>query len=123
MGDKWTLTFHQTDTLGENFDIRLALADDCTLIHVSAVSMNTKAAGLLIGTPTDDDPYLVRSAVGVNGTPVEFDFDDFVTYADRAYPRLEAGDVLCVALQNNWNAGGIAAASSDVTLVLTFLDE
>ena len=45
-----------------------------SLVHVSAVAFNDSDATLKIGTSTDDDEFLVETAIGDSGTPSEFDW-------------------------------------------------
>ena len=98
----------------------------CTLIHVSAVSSNTEAGGLTIGTSADADGFLTKCSIGISNTPVEKEFGDFdgalLTEPGREPPRLSDGDVLVLALDFNYNGGGSADASADVTIVLTFVE-
>jgi hypothetical protein len=116
--------YHVTGTLGADLAIRFTAPFDMTLLHVSAVGSNTKAAGLTIGDSADADEYLVKASIGISGTPVEFDGDDFVDTAGvahgRYYPRIVDGTVVVIALDYDYAAGGSASASADVTIVLTF---
>ena len=116
-----THTWHVPGTLGADLAIRLALPFDAQLVHVSAVGSNTYAAGLSIGTGTDAIAHMAKKSIGVSGTPVEFDFDDFATYANKAYPRLSKGAVLALALDYDYNGGGGANASANVTIVAELL--
>jgi hypothetical protein len=119
---KFTHAWHVPGTLGADLDIRFTAPSNCTLVHVSAVGSNAYAAGLTIGTSDSAAEFMAKSSIGVSGTPVEFGFDDFATYASKAYPRIEDGDIVIFALDYNYNNGGSANASADVTIVATFLE-
>ena len=124
MPDKWTATFCIPGTLSADLDIRFAMPDDATLIHVSACARLAAGAGLQIGTPTDADAYLANATTGTGNVPAEYDFDGFVTYAaSRSFPRLSAGDVLVISVDYDYNGGDAPAPSVDVTIVLTFADQ
>ena len=116
--------YHVSGTLGADMAITFTAPFDMTLLHVSAVGSNTKAAGLTIGDSDDADEYLTKSNIGVSGTPVEFDGNDFVDTSGnshgRYYPRIVDGTVVVISVDYNYNGGGSASASADVTLVLTF---
>jgi hypothetical protein len=122
----FTLTYHVPGSLSADLAIYWTAPFDCTLLHVSAVGSNAYAAGLTIGDSSDADEYLTKSSIGVSGTPVEFDGDDFVDTAGNThthyYPRIADGTVVAIALDYNYNGGGSANASADVTLVLTLAE-
>ena len=116
--------YHVSGSLGADLAIAFTAPFDMTLLHVSAVGSNAYAAGLEIGDSADPNEYLVKADIGVSGTPVEFDGDNFVDTAGdthgRYYPRIADGTVVELALDFNYNGGGSAQASADVTIVLTF---
>jgi hypothetical protein len=116
-----TLTWHVPGTLGADLAIKQTMGFDAQLVHVSAVGSNAYAAGLSIGTASDATAHLAKSSIGVSGTPVEFDYDNFATYSSKAYPRLSKGAVLALALDYNYNNGGSAQASADVTITATLM--
>ena len=119
---KFVQTWHVPGTLSADLNIRYTAPSNCTLIHVSAVGSNAYAAGLTIGTSASAAEFMAKSSIGVSNTPVEFDFDNFATYTNKAYPRIEDGDVVIFAVDYNYNGGGSANASADVTIVATFLE-
>jgi hypothetical protein len=114
-------TYHVPGTLGADLNIRFTAPCDMQLIHISAVGSGAAAAGLSVGTSSSATAYLAKSSIGVSGTPVEFDFDNFATYSNKAYPRITDGTVVVLALDYDYNNGGAGSASADVTIVLTFL--
>jgi hypothetical protein len=120
------VAYHVPGTLAADLSIEWTAPCDCTLLHVSACNSTAYAAGLEIGDGSDADEYLTKQDIGVSGTPVEFDGDDFVDTAGDThhlyYPRIAAGTVICIDLDFNYNGGGSANASADVTLVLTFAE-
>ena len=116
---KFCHSFHVPGTLSANLNIRWTAPSNCTLIHVSAVASNDSDATLKIGTSADDDEFKTATVIGDSAVPVEWDFDDFVTYANKAYPRIEDGDVLVLTLDYDGTDG---TAADDVTIVLTFLE-
>ena len=121
-GQKFTMSWHVAGALAADLNIRFKMPTPAQLVHVSAVGSNTAAAGLTIGTAGDADAYMAKKSIGVSGTPVGFDYTDFATYADKAYPRPTAGTNIVFALDFNYNGGGNALASADVTIVATFLE-
>lgn len=120
------VAFHVPGTLTADLAIYWTVPFDCQLIHVSAVVSDANAAGLEIGDSADDDEYLTKSSVGVSGTPVEFDGDDFVDSSGNShacyYPHISDGTVMKITLDYNYNGGGSASASDDFTIVLTFTE-
>ena len=115
------LTWHIPGTLAADISIRHTLPFDAQLVHVSAVGSNTAAAGLEIGIGSSAAAYMAKKSIGVSGTPVEFDLDDFTTWTGKAYPRLAKGGILAFALDYDYNAGGGALASANVTIVAELL--
>ena len=117
---------HMAGRLGANLDIRWIAPCDCTLVHVSACQSDADAAGIEVGDSSDQDEYLTKKSVGVSGTPLEWDGDDFVdTSGDthtRYYPRIVDGTIVRVLVDYDYNAGAGSGAASDVTVVLTFLE-
>jgi hypothetical protein len=125
MQRKFTHTFHVSGTLTADLNIRFTVPSDCTLVHVSAVCSDANAAGLNIGDSTDEDGYITLYSIGVSGTPVEkkalTDFNGAL--ALNQYPHITAGTIVVLVLDYNYNAGGAGAASDDVTIVLTFVED
>ena len=124
MQRKWTQAFHVPATLTADLAIVWTVPSDCTLVHVSAVASDANAAGLEVGTTTDDDAYIKKYSIGVSGTPVQkeatTDFDGAT--ADSEYPHILDGTVMKLTLDFNYNDGGAGAASDDVTIILTFVE-
>ena len=120
MNRVFQVAFHVPGALGADLSINWTAPFDCQLIHVSAVNSTAYAAGLEIGDSSDADEYLTKSNIGVSGTPVEFDGDDFVDSAgnshNRYFPHIADGTVICIDLDFNYNGGGSAQASADVTI-------
>jgi hypothetical protein len=116
-------TFQQTiylpGTLAADLDYRFKLDRDCTLVHVSAVSSNAAAGGLQLGTSAQANAFLIKSSTGVSQVPVEFKRTSFV---GSEYPRLSAGTIFVANLDYDYNGGGSAVASANVTIVLTFAE-
>lgn len=119
---KKVMTFTVISDMTADANWRWKAEGDCTLIHVSANSSNAYAAGITIGTSEDADEFMTKKSVGVSNTPAEFDWDDFATYSNKAYPRIEKGDIVIVDVDYNYNAGGGAQASANLTVILTFLE-
>ena len=109
-------SYHIPGTLSANIGVRSTTPCDCTLVHVSAVASNNSDATLKLGDSTDDDAYLVATAIGDSGTPVEFDRDDFV---GGQFPHITAGTIVVATLDYDGAAG---TAAQDVTMVLTFVE-
>ncbi|HEC61440.1 MAG TPA: hypothetical protein ENI27_04220 [bacterium] len=111
-------------TLGADLNVRFTAPFDMTLKHVSAVGSNAYAAGLNIGSSSDEDGYLTKYDIGVSDTPVQkealTDFDGALALSQ--FPRISDGDIVVLVLDYNYNGGGGANASADVTIVLTFLE-
>lgn len=116
---KFALTWHIPGTLAANIDIRYTAPSNCTLIHVSAVASNDSDATLNIGTSGSLSEFLAASTIGDSATPVEFEWADFATYTNKAYPRIEDGDVVVFTLDYDGDGG---TAAQDVTIVATFLE-
>jgi hypothetical protein len=120
------IAYHVPGTLTADLSIVWTAPCDCQLLHVSAVVSDANAAGLEIGDSADADEYLTKSDVGVSGTPVEFDGDDFVDSDGNShncyYPHITDGTILKITLDYNYNGGGAGAASDDFTIVLTFAE-
>ena len=118
--------YHVQGTLGGDWNIRFTAPCDCTLLHVSAVASGANQAGLTIGDSDDADEYLTKSSVGASNVPAEFDGNDFVDTSGnthtRYYPRIAAGTVVVIGLDHDYNGGGSATDSTDVTVVLTFAE-
>ncbi len=119
---KFTHTFHVPGTLTADLAIVWTVPTDCTLLHVSAVASDANAAGLEVGTTSDADAYITKYSIGTSGTPVEkqtpSDFNGATSDSNR--PHIADGTVMKLTLDFNYNGGGSAAASDDVTIVLTF---
>jgi hypothetical protein len=115
------LSYHIPGTLGADLDIRFKAPFDMQLVKVTAQGSNTAAAGLSIGTASDATAHLAKSSIGVSNTAVDFDFDNFATYTNKAYPRISKDAYLCLALDYDYNGGGGANASANVTLTLHLL--
>ena len=111
--------FHVPGTLAADLAIRFTVPFDCQLIHISAVSSDADAAGLTVGNSTTAAAYLAKASCGVSGTPVEFDRDNFV---DGQYPHIAKGTIFAAAVDHDYNAGGGASDSADLTLVFTFTE-
>ncbi len=113
----FTHTYHIPGTLGADLNVRCKLPCDAQLLHVSAVGSNAAAAGLSLGHASDGVAYMTKKAVGISGTPVVFDRDDFV---GSQFPHMAQGTIFVAALDYDYNNGGSSTASADITLVLTF---
>ena len=124
MKRKFCHAFHVQGTLGADLNIRWTAPSDCTLVHVSAVCSDANAAGLEVGDSTDPNGFITKYDIGVSDTPVQkealTDFNGVL--AGNQYPRISDGDIVTLALDYNYNGGGSAAASDDVTIVMTFLE-
>ena len=116
-------SYHIPGTLSADLHLYLTLPLPCTLIHVSAVASNATTAPLTIGNSDDADEYLTASPIGQNGTPAEYDGDDFVDSSGlthgRYYPSLDAGTVLHI--HQKFHTIDEVDYCADVTLVLTFV--
>ncbi len=118
-GQKFTVAFHVPGTLTADLAIKFTAPANCQLIHASAVGSNTYKAGLSLGTSTGATDYMAKKSIGSSGTPQEFARADFV---GAQFPRITDGVIVAAALDYDYNNGGAANASADVTLVLTFLE-
>lgn len=109
-------TYHIPGTLTADIAVKFTAPTNCTLLHVSAVASNDSDATLRLGTSSDDDQYLLETAIGDSGVPAEFERSDFV---DAQFARIEDGDVVAVTLDFD---GATGTAAQDVSLVLTFAE-
>jgi len=112
-GDRVTLTFHVTGTLGADPNIRFVLPFDAQLEHVSSVVSGAHPAGLAIGTSVTADLYVTLIHSGISNTPAEIIRTGFV---GTQYPHIAKGTIILVAA--DYNDDGTACA--DFTIVLTF---
>jgi hypothetical protein len=71
-------TFHAQGTLTADLNFRVAMPYDCQLEEVSAVSGNTAAAGVEVGSTSDADAYMVKKSSGVSAKPESLGKADFV---------------------------------------------
>lgn len=110
----YTVTFHIPGTLAANITPKWTFERDAKLMHVSAVASNDSDATLKIGTPTDDDAYLVAAVIGDSGTPVVKNKSNFVGTRN---PIIRKGSTLVLTLDYDGSAG---TAAQNVTIVLTF---
>lgn len=124
MQRKFQVAFHVAGTLGADLNIRWQAPSPCTLVHVSAVESSANGGGLNIGTSADVDGFITKYTIGVSNTPVQKEaLSDFNgALADSQYPDIADGDILVLQLDYNYADGGSAAASADVTIVLTFVE-
>lgn len=116
---------HLTGTLGGDLNWRWQVPFAATLLHVSAVASGANGAGLEIGESSDTDGYIAKYTIGVSNTPVEkggagYKGDFAGALADSQYPHIDPGDILTLTLDHDYNGGGSATDSADVTIVLTF---
>lgn len=116
-GHRFQQTVHVPGTLTADLDIRMTVAFDCRLKHVSAVASNDSDATLAVGVSTDTDRILAAAAIGDSQVPVEKTVSDWAS--TNATGALSKGDILVLTLDHD-GASGTAAA--DVTVVLTFLE-
>jgi len=114
-----THTYYIPGTLAADLNIRFKLPCDMQLVHVSAVGSNAAAAGLTLGNSGEAAAYMTKKAVGVSGAPAVFDRDDFV---GCQFPHINQGTVFTVGLDYDYNGGGTASASTDISLVFTFTE-
>ncbi|HUV95815.1 MAG TPA: hypothetical protein VMX14_13450 [Anaerolineae bacterium] len=115
----FTIALHVTGTMTADLDARWTAPCDCQLIHVSAVNTAAYAAGLSIGTSVSGTAYLAKCDTGVSSVPVEKTRTDFV--GDQ-YPHVPDGTIVVVGVDYNYNGGGAAQSSADLTVVLTFTE-
>jgi hypothetical protein len=124
MQRKWTQAFHVPGTLAGDLAIVWTVPSDCTLVHVSAVASDANAAGLEVGTTGDPNGYITKYSIGVSNTPVEkeavTDFNGVL--AGSNFPHIVDGTVVKLTLDHDYNGGGGAADSDDVTIILTFVE-
>jgi hypothetical protein len=123
MPDKFTVDVHLPGLLAADANIYFVLPEAATLVHVSAVS-TAGGGGLTVGTRTNPTCYLAKKALGTGGSPLEFDFDDFSTYAtQRAYPHIAAGTTLVLGIDYDYVDPQGTSPASNVTVVLTFVSD
>jgi hypothetical protein len=111
----FTHTYHVTGTLSANVVSKFKLPCDAQLIYACANASNTNNATLILGPSTDTDGYLESAAIGQSGTPVEFDWNDFV---GSQYPHIAKGTIFTTTLDYDGSAGS-AAANFDLLLMFT----
>jgi hypothetical protein len=109
-------SYHIPGALVADLAIRFTAPGDATLLHVSAVGSNAHNATLAMGTSASAAAYMVATAIGVSGTPVEFIRKDFV---GTQFPRITKGTIVVLTLDFDGAAG---VAAQNVTLVLTFAE-
>lgn len=117
-GKSFCLTLHAIGTLGGDLNYRFTFPFDCSLAHISAVVSGAARAGLTVGNSVTAAAYLVKSSVGASNVPVEFARADFVD--TPVLPHILKGTILVVAVDHDYNNGGGAVDSADLTLVFTF---
>jgi hypothetical protein len=124
MQRKFQTAFHILGQLGANANIRWQSPSDCTLVHVSAVQSDADGCGIEIGSSSDADGYIQKFTCGVSNTPVQKEaLTDFNgALADSQYPDIDDGDIICIAVDYDYNAGQGSGAASDITIVLTFVE-
>ena len=86
-----------------------------SLHHVSAVASNDSDATLKIGHASDDDAYMVATAIGDSGAYTRYDRDDFV--GDQ-FPHIAGGTTIVVTLDYD-GASGTAAQNAEICVTFT----
>jgi hypothetical protein len=117
-GKSFCLTVHAIGTLAADINYRLLIPFDCSLVHISAVVSGAARAGLTVGNSVTAAAYLAKASVGASNVPVEFARANFVE--TPVLPHIVKGTILVVAVDYDYNNGGGAVASADLTLVFTF---
>ena len=117
-GKSFCLTLHAIGTLGGDLNYRFTFPFDCSLIHISAVVSGAAQAGLTVGNSGTADAYLAKASVGASNVPVEFTKANFV--GTPLQPHILKGVILVVAVDHDYNNGGGATDSADLTIVMTF---
>ena len=102
-------------TLTANESFSFVLPFDVQLIHAAAMASNDSDATLKIGSSSDDDAYMVATAIGDSGSLTEFDRDDFVS---DQYPHISAGTTIVVTLDYD-GASGTAGQNVEICVTLT----
>jgi len=91
----------------------------CTIQHVSMVQSNAGGDGRIkIGTPDDDDIFLIYTDMGVSNVPVVLSGPADFRYS--RLPHLAAGDILKIYVDHDGEESGTPA--DDVTIVITFTE-
>jgi hypothetical protein len=113
-------SYHVPGALSGNVVIRFKMPCNATLIHVSAVQSDTNQGTVKVGDSSDNDEYLTASALGLSGTPAEYDGNDFVDTSGnthtRYYPRIAKGTIVLVTITDG------SGHAHDPTVVLTFAE-
>jgi len=117
-GKSFCLTLHAIGTLGGDLNYRFTFPFDCSLVHISAVVSGAAQAGLTVGNSDTAAAYLAKASVGASNVPVEFARADFV--GTPVLPHILKGVILVLAVDHDYNNGGGATDSADLTIVLTF---
>jgi hypothetical protein len=117
-GKSFCLTLHAIGTLGGDLNYRFTFPFDCSLVHISAVNSSAAAAGLTVGNSDTAAAYLAKASVGVSNTPVEFARANFV--GTPVLPHILRGVILVVDVDHDYNNGGGAVDSANLTIVMTF---
>lgn len=114
-------TIHIPGTMSADLNIRWNPPDDCTLLHVSAVTSTNDAASLTIGDETTAALHLAAWAFGLGANTVreKGDASAFSDFATGQYPRISDGDTVVIAVDHDGDGG---TSGANLTLVLRFAE-
>jgi len=110
MFNKFCITIGIPGALAADYAGKFIAPSNCTLVHVAAACI-TQDATLKIGTSSDDDAYLESQTIA-DGSPAEFERDDFV---DDQFPSVADGTTVVVTVGHGSNC-------VNFTAVLTFVE-
>ena len=118
---EFDVAFHIPGTMSANLNIRWNVPDNCTLLHVSAVTSTDDAATLTIGDETTAALHLAAWAFGLGANTVyeRGDASAFGNFATGQWPRISDGDTIVIAVDHD-GVGGTSGAN--LTLVLRFAE-
>jgi hypothetical protein len=114
MFNVFTIPYYIPGTLAANHVLEFTAPFDMQLIHAQAHQSNDGSATLKIGNSSDDDAYLVESAIGDSNVPAEWERGNFV---GAQFPHIADGTVVVLTLDYD---GASGTAGQNVQILLTF---
>lgn len=118
---EFNVCFHVAGAMSAALNIRWNVPDDCTLLHVSAVTSNDASTTITIGDETTAALHLASWDVGAGANTVheKGDASAFSDFATGQYPRISDGDTVVIAVDHDGDSG---TSGADLTLVLRFAE-
>ncbi len=117
IGNLFNVNFHTHGTLSANAIYRYVMPCDATLVRVDTIGTAAVSAGLIVGTPADDDGYIKTFVPGANNTAVTKERGDFdgALNPDTAECSHILKDTVVLLTYTH-------ASASNVAINLTFLE-